>query len=234
MSQPLSNYLHTIDVGVLKFNPAEGRVLVLVNLRQKEPFAQRWALPGIVLNGDVEDEDIDDGVARLMASPKVGMKSSYIEQVGTVGSAKRDPRCWSSSTFYMAIVEDGFEPSDDQMFVDLEAVAQGKFNLAFDHNKLCALILERLISKSMYSNFAVLLLGKEFTTAEAIKIFKYVRRRQDIAQSAVAKRINKLVEVGLVKDSGRRREPEGRGRPNVVFENLNLSEIYFFDRTLEQ
>lgn len=94
-----SAYLHTVDLCVVRYCRDSQALEILLNKREAEPFAGHWALPGIVVNGATADLTLDDAVERLRASSKVGMALAYIEQVGTVGDAFRDPRCWSSSTF---------------------------------------------------------------------------------------------------------------------------------------
>ncbi len=113
---PARGYLHTIDLGVLRFCRETHALEILLNRREAEPFAGHWALPGIVVNGDVEDLTLNDAVERLRNSNKVGMPLAWIEQVGTVGDAFRDPRCWSSSTFYLAIVSEAVQLAEHQGF----------------------------------------------------------------------------------------------------------------------
>ncbi len=103
---PLSAYLHTVDLCVLFYCRTSGELKLLLNKRDAEPFAGHWALPGVVVNGGVQDLSLKDAVERLRASDKVGLELAWSEQVGTVGDAFRDPRCWSSSTYYLAIVAD--------------------------------------------------------------------------------------------------------------------------------
>lgn len=105
----LSAYLHTVDLCVLFYCRASGELKILLNQRDAEPFAGHWALPGVVVNGGVQDLSLQDAVERLRASDKVGLPLAWYEQVGTVGDAFRDPRCWSSSTYYLAIVADEVE-----------------------------------------------------------------------------------------------------------------------------
>lgn len=86
-----SAYLHTIDLCVLRYCRDTQALEILLNKRDGEPFAGHWALPGIVVNGDVVDLSLEDAVERLRASSKVDMPLAWIEQVGTVGDAFRDP-----------------------------------------------------------------------------------------------------------------------------------------------
>ena len=158
---PLSAYLHTVDLCVLFYCRASSELKLLLNKRDAEPFAGHWALPGVVVNGGVQDLSLKDAVERLRASDKVGLKLAWHEQVGTVGDAFRDPRCWSSSTYYLAIVADEVQLGEHQAWFALEAVADGSIKLPFDHNLIVAAVQERLLSKSLYSNLPLMFLGNE-------------------------------------------------------------------------
>lgn len=133
---PLSAYLHTVDLCVLFYCRRAGELKLLLNKRDAEPFAGHWALPGVVVNGGVQDLRLQDAVERLRASDKVGFELAWSEQVGTVGDAFRDPRCWSSSTYYLAIVADEVTLGEHQAWYSLNAVADGSIKLPFDHNMI--------------------------------------------------------------------------------------------------
>ncbi|BBP67972.1 hypothetical protein PHLH5_55130 [Pseudomonas sp. Cab53] len=51
---PTRDYLHTIDLCVLRFNRQAQAIEILLNRREAEPFAGHWALPGIVVNGGLK------------------------------------------------------------------------------------------------------------------------------------------------------------------------------------
>eukprot|EP01132_Coremiostelium_polycephalum_P016423 gene16423-19743_t len=149
----LSAYLHTVDLCVLFYCRASGELKILLNQRDAEPFAGHWALPGVVVNGGVQDLSLQDAVERLRA-------------MGTVGDAFRDPRCWSSSTYYLAIVADEVELGGHQKWCSVDAVATGGVKLPFDHNAIVAAVQERLFSKSLYSSLPLMFLGNEFSAPE--------------------------------------------------------------------
>lgn len=224
---PHSAYLHTIDLCVLRYCRESQALEILLNRRESEPFAGHWALPGIVVNGDVEDLTLDDAVERLRAT-KVKLTLAWIEQVGTVGDAFRDPRCWSSSTYYLAIVSDAAVPGDQQGFFPLEGVADGSTRLPFDHNILVANVRERLFSKSLYSSLPLMFLGSEFSAPEAVNIFSLVLQRP-VLKTSIRQRLLKMTEAGHLQETGRKKSGNG-GRPQATVENLKASSLYLFDR----
>ncbi|MGQ7863807.1 NUDIX hydrolase [Pseudomonas sp. 32A] len=228
----LSAYLHTVDLCVLFYCRASGELKILLNQREAEPFAGHWALPGVVVNGGVQDLSLQDAVERLRASDKVGLALAWYEQVGTVGDAFRDPRCWSSSTYYLAIVADEVTLAGHQRWFSLDAVAAGAVKLPFDHNGIVAAVQERLFSKSLYSSLPLMFLGNEFSAPEATTIFSLVLARP-VLKTSIRQRLLKLTEAGFLRETGRKKHGEG-GRPQATVENLKPGAVYFFDRSFAE
>jgi ADP-ribose pyrophosphatase YjhB (NUDIX family) len=226
---PLSAYLHTVDLCVLFYCRASGELKLLLNKREAEPFAGHWALPGVVVNGGVQDLSLQDAVERLRASDKVGFELAWSEQVGTVGDAFRDPRCWSSSTYYLAIVAQEVPLGAHQAWFALDAVADGGIKLPFDHNQIVASVQERLLSKSLYSSLPLMFLGEEFSAPEATMIFSVVLARP-VLKTSIRQRLLKLTEAGHLRETGRKKHGEG-GRPQATVAVLKPGEVYFFDRS---
>ncbi|WP_248732852.1 NUDIX hydrolase [Pseudomonas sp. MWU13-2517] len=229
---PLSPYLHTIDLCALFYCRASGELKLLLNKREADPYAGHWALPGVVVNGDVQDLSLKDAVERLRVSDKVGLDLAWCEQVGTVGDAFRDPRCWSSSTFYLAIVADEVTLADHQGWFSLNALANGSIKLPFDHNLIVAAVQERLFSKSLYSSLPLLFLGDEFSAPEATTIFSLVLARP-VLKTSIRQRLLKLTEAGYLRETGRKKNGEG-GRPQATVQNLKPGAVYFFDRSFAE
>ena len=229
---PLSPYLHTVDLCVLCYSRACGELKLLLNKRDAEPFAGHWALPGVVVNGDVQDLSLQDAVERLRSSDKVGLDLVWNEQVGTVGDAFRDPRCWSSSTYYLGIVTEEVALGSHQAWYSLNAVADGSIKLPFDHNSLVAAVQERLFSKSLYSSLPLMFLGREFSAPEATTIFSLVLARP-VLKTSIRQRLLKLTEAGYLRETGRKKQGEG-GRPQATVDMVKPGEIYFFDRSFAE
>ena len=229
---PLSAYLHTVDLCVLFYCRASGELKLLLNQRDAEPFAGHWALPGVVVNGGVQDLSLKDAVERLRASDKVGFELAWSEQVGTVGDAFRDPRCWSSSTYYLAIVADEVALAEHQAWFALDAVADGSIKLPFDHNLIVAAVQERLLSKSLYSSLPLMFLGAEFSAPQATSIFSLVLGRP-VLKTSVRQRLLKLAEAGYLRETGRKKPGDG-GRPQATVAVLKAGEVYFFDRSFAE
>lgn len=227
-----SNYIHSVDAGLIRFNRRTKNVEILIIKREKAPYEGQWALPGIVINGDIPDTSIEMALSRLLHSSKVGLEPKYMEQVETVGNGTRDPRCWSSSTFYLALIDDTYVIEGEKKFVNLNDVAGDKFPLAFDHNLLVRKIRDRLLSKSLYSSLPLLTLPDLFTTTDAIEVFSSVLDRP-VIKTSMRQRLLKMAESGYVTETQEKVKP-AMGRPQSLYQNLKRTEIYLFDRCFEQ
>lgn len=108
----------------------EGEI-VLVQ-RGKEPYKDRWALPG----GFVEENERTEEAAKREAKEETNLKINIKELIGVYSDPKRDPRGHVVSITYLAKEEkDKLESSSD-------AKNAGYFSpknlpeLAFDHKKI--------------------------------------------------------------------------------------------------
>lgn len=223
------DYLHTIDIAVMFYCRKSNALQVLLHQRENEPYADSWALPGLVLNGHVRDNTMDQGVKRLADSSKIGFPLGYIEQIGTVGDEVRDPRCWSSSTFYLAILSEDVTLSDRQKFVPLASLLSRETKLPFDHNELIDQVSERLYSKSLYSSLPLLFLGNEFSAPEATTIYSVALGRP-VMKTSIRQRLIKLTEEGFIQETGRKKSGEGI-KAQATVENIKPGTLFYFDRS---
>ena len=70
--------------------------------RTRDPFDGRWALPGGFV--DVEQDKTLLACARRKLKEKTGVATPYLEQLGSWGGATRDPRGWSATHAYFALI----------------------------------------------------------------------------------------------------------------------------------
>lgn len=238
---PRSPYLHTVDVVVMRYidhkSPAgnglpASEIQVLLNKREHAPFANEWALPGLVVNGDQQDVSIDQAAVRLMKSEKVGIEPLYMEQVGTEGNGERDPRCWSSTTFYMAFVDADVVINENQRFIPLKILTNRSFLLPFDHNTIITMVEERLVSKSRYSSLPLLLLGRQITLTESCDVMSCVLGKP-VQKSSMRIRLDSMTQTGFLEVTEEKKASK-LGRSQVLINNLKPGEVLFFDRCIEK
>lgn len=162
--------LATVDI--VLFTIVDGELNVLVPRREQQPFAGTRALVGGYVH---VDEDADAlATARRILSAKVSLTEGYfIEQLATFSGPARDPRGWSISIAYYAVVPMAHaQPSE--WFVPISRLMP----LPFDHDRIVATALERIRGKASYSTLPAFLLPATFTMTELQAVYEHVMGAQ--------------------------------------------------------
>lgn len=121
----------TVDVMVVT---TEAIPHILLIRRRDEPFADRWALPG----GFVDENEPLEQASRRELQEEAGIMVNELRQWRTVGDPGRDPRGWTVSVIYLALVPTQMLPikaGDDASDVSWFPLTRLP-NLAFDHRSL--------------------------------------------------------------------------------------------------
>jgi ADP-ribose pyrophosphatase YjhB (NUDIX family) len=113
---------------------------------------------------------------------KTGVEAAYLEQLGSFGGARRDPRGWSVTNVYFALMASddvtprpgGNAPGSGWFAAWGEAVRE---TLAFDHAEILRAALGRLRSKVKYTSLPTFLLPAEFTLSQLQRIYEVIRGR---------------------------------------------------------
>lgn len=159
----------TVDVVLLTLD--KGALSVALFKRDKEPFAGRHALPGGFIHAQ-DDKTAFDAALRVLKD-KTGVTSPYLEQLATYSGADRDPRGWSVSIVYFALVPKAvldIAGTADMRIENVDALR----SLPFDHLDIVRTAVSRVRSKSVYSSLPVYLLPKEFTLGELQETYETV------------------------------------------------------------
>ncbi len=146
----------------------------MITKRTDFPFKEHWATPGGFI--DVKkDRNIEQTALRKLKE-KTGFDAPYLEQLGATGNNTRDPRGWSVTVTYFALVNaDDTQFDDDSCWCALDdkgKIAQQK--LAFDHNELITEAFHRLRNKAQYTTIALHVLPEKFTLSELQKCFEII------------------------------------------------------------
>lgn len=204
-----------VDIVALRLGE-EGLQLLLLR-RGQAPFAGEWALPGVLVNGRCADASLDAAAARALQD-KARIAPVHLEQVATVGNAVRDPRGWSLSTFYLALLAPDAElQGDDLRFVALGEVLDGRLALPFDHVQLVAQAAERLAGKAVYTSLPLYLLAPRFTVTEALAAFQ-ASLGQAVQHTTLRGRLEKMKQHGWIEETGEKNQPR-MGRPQHLLEH---------------
>jgi 8-oxo-dGTP diphosphatase len=192
----------TVDVVI--FTVLDNALQVLLVQRPPdpdEPFPGRWALPGGFV--DIAADATLEDCARRKLFEKTRVKSPYLEQLGSWGSAARDPRGWSATHVWFALVPSenvvlakGANASEVAWF-DVDTITQER-GLAFDHDDILQSAIERLRSKVEYTSLPVFLLPEPFTLPQLQRMYEIVLGRA-VDKSGFRTRV---LAAGFLKEAG--------------------------------
>jgi len=171
----------TVDVVIFSVIEEQLRVLLVQRpATAGEPFPERWALPGGFVDVD-RDRDLE-ACARRKLSEKTGVNSPYLEQLGSWGGRDRDPRGWSATHVYFALIPaDGVTLSKganaaDVGWFEVDALLK-RPRLAFDHAAILKAGVERLRGKVEYTSLPAFLLPEPFTLPQLQRMYEIVLGR---------------------------------------------------------
>lgn len=214
--------LLTVDMSI--FMIREETLHVLLVHRQQFPAKNCWALPGGFVDLTA-DHNLEDAAQRKLAQ-KTGVSTPYLEQVCSVGGPDRDPRAWSVTVCYMALIADPGDHSlqGDSQWMPLQQ-AQSQLN-AFDHKELLQRCHERLISKVEYTALPVNFLPPEFTLSELQASFEVILDKK-IEKKSFRRRV---LDAGILEETGAMRK--GANRPAKLYRLLDQGNEHCFSRNL--
>lgn len=176
----------------------EGGLRVLLSHRKEAPLKGKWGLPGGVLRIDL-DASLEAGAQRI-AMERLNHTLPNLNQVATVGGAKRDPRSpWAMSVVYRSLVRPDIETSPGKRvqalaWRNVADVIQAN-DLAFDHASLVAKAVDATRQEVRELRFQAGWLPAEFTLSELQALSEAVlagpldkvtfRRRMEVSGIAI-------------------------------------------------
>ncbi|MBI1889864.1 MAG: NUDIX hydrolase [Burkholderiales bacterium] len=204
----MNQVICTVDVVLLTLKDETLKVALLK--REREPFKGVAALPGGYIHPN-EDMDAQDAALRVL-NAKTGIEAPYLEQLATFSGPARDPRGWSVSIAYYAlvpyhIIEKAGHPDVKLVSVDRPLV------LPFDHKAIVETAVARLRGKSQYSSLPCYLAGDTFTLPQLQRIY----------ESLMGEPLNKvsfrrkMTEMDMLKPIEGQMEAAGAHRPAQLY-----------------
>ncbi len=217
--------LCTVDMAI--FAISDGELNVLLVRRDEHPHKDKWALPGGFI--DLEKDKSPKAAAHRKLKEKTGFSSGYLEQVETIGSPKRDPRGWSLTVLYFALVDIGKVKFDgaDKPTQWCPVSQAAKLKMAFDHKALIDTAMTRVQAKATYTALPIELMPKEFTLTELQTVFERILGR---TLQAKAFR-NRVLSAGMVEETGNSKIA-GK-RPAKLYRSTKLDRDTYFSRPLK-
>lgn len=125
-----------LTADVVAFASVDDVCHVLLIRRGNEPFAGQWALPG----GFVDEGERPEDAARRELAEETSLRfEGTLELVGVYGDPGRDPRGWTVSAAYRAVLDDqpavvGSDDAAEARWFPLDDLP----SLAFDHGHIIA------------------------------------------------------------------------------------------------
>lgn len=215
--EQLADFRVGVDSVIFSVDTEQNRLLVLLVMRQEEPFLGTWSFPGTLVR---QGESLEDAAYRILAE-KIRVKNLYLEQLYTFGGPDRDPREANASygvrylsVSYFALVR----------FAEAELIADGVSGiawypleqvpqLAFDHNQILQYGHRRLRNKLEYSPVAFEVLPEMFTLSDLYQLYTTVLGEGFSDYSNFRSR---LLKLGFLCDTGVK-VSRGAGRPASLY-----------------
>ena len=218
--------LCTVDMTI--FSLIDGEINVLLVYRDEHPAKGQWALPGGFI--DLKKDKSIQAAAHRKLKEKTGFSSAYLEQVETIGAPNRDPRGWSLTVLYFALVDSTkvkmTNATNESKWFPLASITKEK--LAFDHGLLIQKSFERLQAKAGYTALPIELMPKEFTLTELQTVFEMILERK-LQPKAFRSRV---MTAGMVEETGNSKI-SGK-RPAKLYRSTKLDRDTYFARPLKE
>lgn len=220
--------LTTVDLAIFAIDDDALQVLLVKRSHDTDAFPDAWALPGGFVDVS-RDRGLEQCALRKLKE-KTGVEAPYLEQVGSWGNDARDPRGWSATHVYLALLGrtrellPGGNTAESRWFaVRGERVS---VPLAFDHAEILKSAIARLRSKVEYTSLPAFFMPGEFTLTELQRTYEVILGR-DLEKKAFRTRI---LATDLVEElPGRMRE--GHGRPAQLYRLRSRKRPVIFART---
>ena len=216
-----------VSVDIALFTLLDEQLQVLLVKRADYPHKNRWSLPGGFINPQ-QDTDLL-ATARRKLMEKTGVEITHLEQVETIGHSKRDPRGWSITVLYMALIPHSpakaiIDTVSDSRWWPLDSAL--KQRLAFDHKQLITQAQDRLRTKTGYTVLPAYIIDAPFTLTQLQQAFEQLLGK-NLEKKSFRRRI---LAADVLEEAGAALPQGGRGRKAVWYRPRQGSEQHAFLR----
>ncbi|MBK5075106.1 NUDIX hydrolase [Budviciaceae bacterium CWB-B4] len=214
-----------VTVDSVLFTLKDEALCVLLVKRANHPQQGYWGLPGGFIDM-LRDETIYQTAIRKIVE-KTGVTPAYLEQLETFSGAERDPRGWSLTTAYFALIayqncQTQIEDVLDAQWWPVKQVPSIK-EIAFDHQHIIEKAIYRLEQKTLYSMLPVYCLPDEFTLSELQTVIETILDKP-IQRKSLVRRFDAsgiFEETGKFAATGSRQAKIYRKKDNVDIQNFS-------------
>lgn len=225
----IHNYdIPLVSVDLVIFTLHEDQLKVLLVQRGDYPHKGMWALPGGFVDTG-QDQDLRETALRKLRE-KTSVATPYLEQLESVGGPRRDPRGWSVTVVYFAMIPYQDLKQADAAFevvswVSVDAVIGEQ--LAFDHQELLTRALSRVRSKVLYTLIPAYLIPAPFTLSALQHAYETILGRE-VEKKAFRRRFD---HADVLQPTGEMNN-SGSGRPAALYELRSSVAGFNFSRQL--
>lgn len=217
--------LFTVD-SVL-FTVVNDVLKVLMVKRSIEPFTGRWGLPGGFV--DIEQDDNTDMTARRKLIEKTGLSPRYLEQLQVFSGINRDPRGFSVTSAYYALVAhqavaSNIETVEKASWVNVHELAD--LAVAFDHKLIIETAHKRLQQKALYSMVPIYCCPEQFTVGQLKQVIETIIEKS-IQRKTLMRRIESSGMFELVDE-----KVQSGGRSAQLYKMKKDVSMTIFERNL--
>lgn len=163
----------TVDIVVFALDQDDLQVMLIQ--RDLDPFVGQWALPG----GFVRVDETLEAAATRELREETGLADIFLEQLYTFGELDRDPRERVITVAYYALVNlvgHSVHASSDARNAAWFPVNELP-KLAFDHEQILNVALQRLRGKVRYQPIGFELLPEKFTLRQLQHLYEIILDR---------------------------------------------------------
>jgi 8-oxo-dGTP diphosphatase len=161
-----------VTVDIVLFTILQNRLKVLLIQRRQPPFEHMWAIPGGFIH---TGETLEQAASRRLFE-ETAAEHIYLEQLGSFGNPKRDPRARVITVAYYALIN--FEKLHLEASANAEEVGWFNVNelpeLAFDHSEIVGKALKQLRYHLEDTSVAFQLLPEKFTLTELQRVYELI------------------------------------------------------------
>lgn len=196
----------TTDAVIFGFDGQELQLLLVQ--RGIEPYKGRWAFPGGFMR---MDETIEECAVRELQE-ETGLLSPYMQQLGIFSDVNRDPRGRVVTTAFYALVKMadvvGQDDAMDARWFPLSAVP----TLAFDHDRILRVALQRLREDLHFRPLGFELLPEKFSIPQLQRLYEAILEMHFDRRNFQ----KKILATGILNDLGEKDET-ARHRASTLY-----------------
>ncbi len=200
------------------FTVEKGKLKILLEKKQQEPYKGYWKLPGMNIK---EDETLEQNIDKVL-NETIGISKIYKEQNYTFSEINRKPNKRTIATSYIGILDSNLikETDIETKWFTIDEIPK----MAYDHKEIIEKAKELLKNRLINTNILKNLFPSDFTLPELQNIFESIMNinldRRNFRK--------KIINLGLIEETGYN-NVGGSGRPAKLYKfKDDIKEINIF------